>query len=60
MRVTIYIPDELAKKIDEERRKREEDSYDIFNNTGGFDFLFCTRKNLKRKSLNSMNVIYMI
>jgi len=25
MRVTIYIPDELAKKIDEERRKREED-----------------------------------
>lgn len=23
MRVTIYLPDELAKKIDEERRKRE-------------------------------------
>jgi len=23
MRVTIYLPDELAKKIDNERRKRE-------------------------------------
>lgn len=23
MRVTIYLPDELAKKIDKERRKRE-------------------------------------
>jgi hypothetical protein len=40
MRVTIYIPDELAKKIDEERRKREENTYNIFNNTGSFDFLF--------------------
>jgi hypothetical protein len=40
MRVTIYIPDELAKKIDEERRKREKNTYNIFNNTGSFDFLF--------------------